>query len=137
MDDGFQHPVRCLFPQFAVSPEGPLFVPDLLVERRDIDALQFGDLREKLLLRLPRPAEFSPDAADFGQQFFAVPHQNDVHKVRHRLCVKGAGTAADDDGVSLGAVFGKRRDARQVQHRQDVGIAELVLEGEPHKVHFL
>ena len=42
--------------------------------------------------------------------------------------------AGEDDGVLTRSIGAPQRDTRQVQHRQEVGEGELVLEREPHRV---
>ena len=68
---------------------------------------------------------------------FAVAHHEQVHKIRQRFGVEGAGAAADHKGrIHLVALLPRQRDVRQLQHIEDVGIAHLVLQRKAHDVEF-
>ena len=106
-----------------------------IVECRDIDAGDLCDAQQQLLLG---------DAAlffglfdlgtDAGQLVFALAQLDHIKKVRDRLRIAGTGAARHDQRPAFVTVFGIKRDAGQIQHGQNVGIGQLVLQGEAHCV---
>ena len=68
------------------------------------------------------------------EHILALTDVEQVEKVRHRLGVEGARTAADDDGVILRAVTGSERNARKVEHIQHIRVAHFVLERKGNEI---
>ena len=66
--------------------------------------------------------------------FFPVAQHQGVKEGRHRLGVETGGAAADDHRVGVVAVRGQQGHPAQVQHVQEVGVAQLVLETHPQQV---
>ena len=106
-----------------------------IVERRDIDAGNFGDAAQQLLLGdtalLLRLFDLGTDA---GQLVLALAQLDDVEEIRDRLRVAGTGAACHDERPALVAVLRIERDARQLQHGEDVGVGQLILEREAHGI---
>ena len=72
--------------------------------------------------------------ADDRQARLAVAEDEQVDEGGEQLGVLGAGPAGDHQRVVRPAVLGVERDAAEVEHRQDVGVADLVLEREAQHV---
>ena len=106
-----------------------------IVERRDVDAGNFGDAAQQLLLGdtalLLRLFDLGTDA---GQLVLALAQLDDVEEIRDRLRVAGTGTACHDERPALVAVLRIERDTRQLQHGEDVGVGQLILEREAHGI---
>ncbi len=69
-----------------------------------------------------------------GQGVLGLAQEHEVEERGHRLGVIDARAAGDDQRVGLGSVGGQQRNARQVQHLQDVRVKHLVLEGDAENV---
>ena len=65
---------------------------------------------------------------------FALPEDKGVDEGGEGLGVEGAAAAGDNDGVVLAAVAGAWGNTREVEHVEDVGVGQLVLEGEAEDV---
>ena len=74
---------------------------------------------------------------DFGDDLLPLADHEGVDEAGHRGGVEGAGAAGDDQRVLLGPLFPPNRDPRQVQHVEDIGVAEFVLEREADGVEAL
>ena len=108
---------------------------DRLVEPRDIGPFHAaGDPRQLLLARQARALHRLPQLADDRQAGLAVADDEQVDERREQLGVLGARAAGDDQRVVRPAVLGVQRDPAQVEHRQDVRVADLVLEREAQDV---
>ena len=70
----------------------------------------------------------------FQYYILAVPQDEEVDEIGHRLRVAGAGPARDDEVFALPAVLAAHRDAREIEHVEHAGIAKLVLEREADHV---
>ncbi len=85
--------------------------------------------------RVPRLAfQSATSAASSRMTSSAVPQDQGIEEGRHGLGVETGGAAADDHGVAGVAVRGQEGHPPQVQHVQEVGIAQLVLEAHPQQV---
>ena len=60
-----------------------------------------------------------------------------IKEISQGLRVIGAGAAADHDGVFLRTLGSKQRNAREVQHLKDIGVAHLILDREAEEVELL
>ena len=104
-----------------------------IIERRDVDAGDFGDAQQQLLFGdaafLFGLLDLSTDA---GQLVFTLTQLDHIEEIRNGFRIAGAGTARHDQRPALVAVFGIERDARQIQHSQNVRIGKLVLQGKSH-----
>ena len=118
-DDGPEHPGR-------VEVHGK--------QRRDVDAFHLlqglPQLPAGAAVRLP----IRHQRRQLQDDFFPVAQDQGVKEGRHRLGVETGGAAADDHRVAVVAVRGQQRHPAQVQHVQEVGIAQLVLEAHPQQV---
>ncbi len=70
--------------------------------------------------------------ADAGQLIFTLAQLDHIKTVRNGFRVAGAGAARHDQRPAFIAILGIERDARQIQHCQNIGIGKLVLQGEAH-----
>ena len=70
----------------------------------------------------------------FGLTFANIKN---IKEISQGLRVIGAGAAADHDGVFLRTLGSKQRNAREVQHLKDIGVAHLILDREAEEVELL
>ena len=106
-----------------------------IVERRDVDAGDLCNAQQQFLFGDAALLFGLFDlGADGGQLIFALAQLDHIKEVRNGLRVAGAGAARHDQRPALVAVPGIERDARQIQHGQDVGIGKLVLQRKAHRV---
>src|SRR5579875_176884 len=108
------------------------------IEARRIAARNLGKLQEKLL---PRKMAIAFKAGyELLKNLFRLSDNKEVYKGGHRLWVKGAVPAGDDDGVgfSIGlepiSVARTHGNAAEVQHVEHVGVREFIGEGKPDEV---
>ena len=86
-----------------------------------------------------RPGQpFRPGAeeqvGDLEDHLLTVAEHDGVEEVGHRLGVEGAGTAAQHERVGVVPVRGPERQSRQVEHGENVGVAEFVRQGDAEHV---
>ena len=106
-----------------------------VVESRDIDAGDPGNAEQQLFLGDAALFLGLFDfGADAGQLVFALAQLDDVEEVGDGLGVAGTGAARHDEGPALVTVFRVERDARQIQHGEDVGVGQLILKRKAHSV---
>ena len=66
----------------------------------------------------------------------ALSHVEQVKERRNRLRIIGAGAAADYNRIAVTAVRGAKRNLREFQDLQNIGIAHLVLQCDAEKIAF-
>ena len=71
---------------------------------------------------------------DPGQALLAVADDEEVDERGQHLRVLRARAAGDDQRMVERAVLAVQRNAAQVEHGQDVGVADLVLQAEADQV---
>ena len=107
-----------------------------VVERRHVAAVDRGQPQQQL----PPPARAAvglpglDDVGDLADHLLAVADRRDVDEVGDRLRVERRVAARDDDRVVGPSVDGVQRDAREVERREQVGVAELGGEADPEQV---
>ena len=72
--------------------------------------------------------------ADGLQHIFAFAQLHHIEKRCHRLAVAHAGAACDHQRIVFIAVFGIKRNAGKLQHGQNVGIAQLILQRKAYNI---
>lgn len=100
------------------------------IEGRHVVARLLGELLQEALLAARFPLLFPGDDR-IGQdlrRFFRFAQEKDVDVIGQGFGVVGTGTAGCHQGHVVAAVFGKERDAGQIEHVEDVGKAHFVLE---------
>ncbi|MPM09036.1 hypothetical protein SDC9_55352 [bioreactor metagenome] len=98
----------------------------------DIHALHPGEGLETLF---PRPSlRLGENFQCFGQKFLPFADAEEIHERRHRFGGKGTRPPGGHEGMVFSPVSRQERDAAEVEHSENVGIAQFVLEGEPHHV---
>ena len=108
-----------------------------LVERRDVDALELGEVAQEALAAACRLARHLPrrdHLADLGDDLLAVAEHDDVDEVGERLGVEGAVAPDHDEQVVVGPAGGVHRHAGEVDALEDVGVGELGGEVEGEQV---
>ena len=104
-----------------------------IVERRDIDTGDLCNAQQQFLFGNAALLLGLFDlGADAGQLVFALTQLDHIKKVRNGFRVAGAGATRHDQRPAFIAILGIERDARQIQHSQNIGIGKLVLQGEAH-----
>ena len=78
--------------------------------------------------------ERHPAFHDPRQALLAVADDEQVDERRQHFRVLRAGAAGDDERMVERAVLAVQRDAAEVEHGQDVGVADLVLQAEADQV---
>ena len=106
-----------------------------VVEARDVHAAGRGQAQQQLVARRgPVGLPVAHDVGDRADDLLAVTQHGGVDEVGDRLGVERGVPAGDDDRVARVAVGRVQRDAGQVEHRQQVGVAELGRERDAEQV---
>ena len=116
------------------GPDGAVFIILHVVQAGDITAGNIGHRPQQTLFPPFFRFGFADQLADGGQLFLALAQHHHVDEVGQRLGVAHAGPARHHQRPFLAAVGRAQRDARHVQHGQDVGVGKLVLQCEAHHV---
>ena len=112
--------------------EIPLLVIPGVVKGRHIVSLLLGQLLQQPLLAAGL-ALLLPGDNRIGRQLrrlFRFAEEKDVNIIGQRLGIVGTGAAGGDEGHILSPVLGKKGNAGQIQHIQDIGKAHFILKGE-------
>ncbi len=113
---------------------GAGFVVRYFVQRRNVNPVYPGKFLEKLrpwaAFSLPLPVY--PNYVDC--QFLSVAKSEGVHEIRERLRRHGARPPCDDNGMPILPVFRPERDPPQIQHGEDIGVRQFILQGEAYNV---
>jgi hypothetical protein len=102
------------------------------VQRRDVDARHLRERIEQRAALAPIPAPVH--IADLADRFLAVAEQHGVEEFGQRFRIERARAAGDHQRVARPAIGGAQRHAAEVEHGQEIGVGELVLETEPDDV---
>ena len=105
-----------------------------VVERRHVDAFDLRGLFQKFVFRLVFGAAAAEQLDYLEVHLLAVAEEKDVDKVGQRLRVARARPARDDDIFQRRAVAAQKRHARELQHVQNIRVAQLVLQREADEV---
>ena len=132
-DNALNHPGRRALLR-GNGADGAVVMIGNLVEGRNIHT---RDLR-----RPPQELSAGPagllglgvEIADVQHQLLALAQLKKVKKFRNRLRVAGTGAAAHDNGRKAGAVGSAQRDPRQIEHIENRGVGQLILQGKAHQV---
>ncbi len=103
-------------------------------KRGQVNSRHPGQLPQQSRAR-PGPL-FAPfhQSQDLRQGLFAVPQQNGIEKIGHRLGVEGAGAAADHQGMFRPTLRRPQRQAGQVEDGQNVAVAKLIGQADPQQI---
>ncbi len=105
------------------------------VEARHVDAPDLRELQQHLVARAaPLLLPLAHEVDDVDDRLLAVAQREHVDEVRQRVRVERAGAAADHERVRVGALLRLHRQARQVEHVQDVRVRALVAQREADDV---
>src|SRR4029453_16814698 len=100
----------------------------------NVHSLHAGELAKRGGAASSRAAQRSELGQEIQYQLLAVPHEDAIEEVGQRLGIEGHGASADDQRIALLAIGRKKRNPSQVEHRQNVGVVELVLQRETDDV---
>src|SRR5439155_24905773 len=78
-----------------------------------------------------------PSVHDPRQALLAVTDDEKIDKRSEYLRILRARPAADDQGIGQGPILAMQRDAAQIEHRQQVRVADFVLKTETDQVKIL
>ena len=137
---GFFFPDRLKIINRPKGRNRPVLPVTDLIQGRHIDARHPGRCPQEGLPALSPLLHVTVEIQQFVVGCLSLPDIEEVKKASDRLRVVGAGPAPDHDRVAVGPVRRMKRDPGQVQHLQDVGIAELKLERkaqeikDPHRI---
>ena len=133
-----QHARRQFRPQGlegdAIGPRG--------IERRHVDARHMGQINQQRRAAQPGGFGLGHHQANLRQQFLAIAEGEEIKEGRVRFRVAGGGGAAGEDQRrccriverQVAPLGGPQRQARQIQHLEDVGGTQLVAEAEAEDV---
>ena len=110
-----------------------------LVEGGHVNAADLDNLLQEALAS-PRLTGTLPRLVglhNLRHYLFALTNNGEVKKIGQGLRVIHTGTAHDHQWVLLGTLRCQNRHAAQIQHVQNIGIAQLILQGEAHNIAFL
>ena len=133
-NDGLQHLLRGLG---AVGPEGgdgAVLVVGHVVQGWHVHAPHLSQAPEQHILARTGLLPFVDDRVQLDDLLLAVAYHERIDEIRQGLGVEGAGAPRHHDGIILPALLPQKRNPAQLQHRQDVGVAHLILQGEAHHV---
>ena len=99
-----------------------------LVQRRYIHALDLCCRNQEFLLRPAFALGLAVQIGKFQHDLLAVADHEQVNKVSERLRIVGTRTAAGYNMLELGAVLCQHRNTAEIQHIQNVGKRQLVLQ---------
>ena len=105
-----------------------------VVQTRNIQSLNLTRLAQEFLLAPVLLLGAAVQIGEVNHHLLAVTDLEHIDKVRERLRIVGARTAADDDVLQSGAVLGIDRHAAEIQHVQNVGERQLILQGKADHV---
>jgi hypothetical protein len=89
------------------------------------------EIRERIeFFRTGTTARGRETLHDGGEGDFAVTHTDGVEERGQRFRRHRSRTSGDDERIIVSPVFGKKRDSSEIQHRQDIRVAQFVLERE-------
>jgi hypothetical protein len=103
-------------------------------ERGHVDALERGHAAQRFGARHLGAAPLGGDVAQLHHDLFAVAHYEGVDEGRDGLRVHRAEAARDHDRVVLAAVLRPKGHPGEVDHREHVGVGQLVLQREADQV---
>ena len=130
---------RCVNVHRAHRLHGQVLVIFHLVEGGHINAVNLDNLLQKGLASarltgaLPRFISFH----NLRHHLFALTNNSEVKEICQGLGVIHTGAAHDNQRVLLRALRCQNRHTAQVQHVQNIGITQLVLQGKAHNIAFL
>ena len=134
-DDALINDGPCILMQRHEFLKSPLVV-FRRIERGYINAVKFQQTRQKRPAS-PRPSCLFPcneRIHHFAQDDFALSDHEKIEEIRHGFHIVNTRPAADHEGHVLPALCRMKRDARQIQHVQHIGINHLVLQGKSQKI---
>ena len=104
-------------------------------ERGDVDARNMARLFQKGLARPVAGKGLFQQAQHVGQQFLPVAEHHQIDEGGQRFGAEERAASSHDQRAfpqAWGAPLRAERNARQIEHIQDVGVAELMRNGKAH-----
>ena len=99
-----------------------------LVQRRYIHALDLCCRNQEFLLRPAFALGLAVQIGKFQHDLLAVADHEQVNEVSQRLRIVGTRTAAGYNMLEFGAVLCQHRNTAEIQHIQNVGKRQLILQ---------
>ena len=113
---------------------GAVFMVGHIIQRRHVHPLQLRQLLQAACPGFPGLAPCRNDVAQFQHDFFPVANHEGVNDPCKRFRIEGARTSCHDNGILPAAFAAAERNAGQMEHGKDVGVAHLVLQSKAHHI---
>ena len=117
--------------------KGTVRIVAMLVERGYIHTGDLGNFMKECILTPAFSLGTVVQRHDLHSDVLALTQREEVNKVRQRLRIVSADTARKDDILQVVPVTAVQRNARQIQHIQDIGIGHLIANGEGDHIKIL
>ena len=127
LDDALLHESRCTVRRGDTLDRAVLVILDL-VQRRYIHALDLCCRNQEFLLRPAFALGLAVQIGKFQHDLLAVADHEQVNEVSQRLRIVGTRTAAGYNMLEFGTVLCQHRNTAEIQHIQNVGKRQLVLQ---------
>ena len=86
--------------------------------------------------RFSFPLPVTVTGQDFRQRFFPFTQYGKINHIRQGLRIEDARSPHHHKGLLVPTLRCKNGNAAQVQHVQDIGVAQLILQGKAYQVTF-
>ena len=113
---------------------GAVFMVGHIIQRRHVHPLQLRQLLQAAFPGFPGLAPCRNDVAQFQHDFFPVANHEGVNDPCKRFRIEGARASCHDDGILPATFAAAERNAGQMEHGKNVGVAHLVLQGKAHHI---
>ena len=114
--------------------DGAVVVVADLVERRNVNALDFCAALKKLRLADALSLALAENLHYLEVDLLSLADEKDIHEIRNRFGVAGAGSAGYDYIFQLCSVARINRHVAQPEHIEHIGVAKLVLQSKTDKI---
>ena len=132
-DDRLGHDCRSTVPGlYALNP--PVRQIGNIIQRGDVNAFDLRAAPQDLLLRKPFLSPLNHCVAHRGELDLAFSEHHKIEEISQRLAVAYTRAARDNNGHIFPSLRRIERDMRQIKHRQNIGIGELILKRESDHV---
>ena len=113
---------------------GAVFMVGHIIQRRHVHPLQLRQLLQAAFPGFPGLSPCRNDVAQFQHDFFPVADHEGVNDPCKRFRIEGARTSCHDNGILPATFAAAERNARQMEHGENVGVTHLVLQGKAHHI---
>ena len=128
------HPSRSFRAIRRKGSNGAVFMVGHIIQRRHVHPLQLRQLLQAAFPGFPGLSPCRNDVAQFQHDFFPVANHEGVNDPCKRFRIEGARASCHDDGILPATFAAAERNAGQMEHGKNVGVAHLVLQGKAHHI---